>query len=78
MQQFLNNLKNSNTINYEQTWGTNENVFTYVQLRLALTFLSKSRYQKKMKKFEEFTQPPMHTFLCPTYFVLRNLLNLAR
>ena len=30
----------------------------------------RSRYQKKKcENFEEFTQPPTHTFLCPTYFV---------
>ena len=27
-----------------------------------------SRYQKKKhENFEEFTQPPTYTFLCPTY-----------
>ena len=39
---------------------------------------SRSRYQKKKSvNFEEFIQPPKHTFLCPTYFALRNLLNLT-
>ena len=71
----LSNWKESKTINYKQfekLIGTYLHMYNVTGLEPVYIPLS----EKKCENFEEFTQPK-HTFLCPTYLVLRNLLNLT-
>ena len=61
--EYWKNLKLANANDFK----TNCNVFTYVQVGLLCVPFSPAIRKKKCENFEEFTQPPTHTFLCPTY-----------
>ena len=64
----------NNVLNLEKSKTSNCNrleklMVTYLHMYKWNYVLSDPAIKKKCENFEEFTQPPTHTFLCPTYFV---------